>query len=98
MTTHLQRVFLTPFQQIFTFFCVLIAQICIFLFFLTLASKYQKLLITPQMFCFNSTKYSQTFAGKNPPIFRKFKPNRQIKLFLWRDSDTKTSFEAERNF
>jgi hypothetical protein len=38
--------FMAGFQQIFAPFCVLLAEICIFLFFHISASKFQKLLIT----------------------------------------------------
>jgi hypothetical protein len=46
MATPLNSAFMAGFQQIFAPFCVLLAEICTFLFFHISASKFQKLLIT----------------------------------------------------
>jgi hypothetical protein len=89
MTQQRNSKFMAHFQQIFALFCVLMTKICIFLFFLTSASKSHPLLITSQVFRFYSVKYHQTFDGKSRPIFRKSKPNPAKKLFLWRYSDTR---------
>jgi hypothetical protein len=73
MSTQISSASIALFQQIFAAFCVLMAEICISLFFRSPASKTNKKLITIKL-----------------PIFRKYKPNRENKLFLWRYSDTKS--------
>jgi hypothetical protein len=78
--------FSTHFQQIFAFFCVLMTDSCILLFFRNLASKSQNLLITNDLyFC------SPLQIGEGLGV-RFSQPNRAKNFFLWRYSDTKITF------
>jgi hypothetical protein len=60
--------FPTPFQQTFTFFCVLLAEICFFLFFSNIASKSRQLLITIKVYAVKNSNRSQTNYDSNVAI------------------------------
>jgi hypothetical protein len=60
--------FPTPFQQIFALFCVLIAEICISLFYFTLASKFNNLLIMDKIVILKNLNQIQTNFDSNVAI------------------------------